>query len=63
MSKNSKQSERDLRDTRGGTYDGKPPKQPATSNEDGPSEQVDGNTPEGLQRERKGPLNPKTGRA
>lgn len=59
-----KQAETDLTDNRGGTFDGKPAKAPlAPHNPDGPSQQLDENTPEGLQRERKGPLNPKTGRA
>ncbi len=66
--KDRKQAETDLRDERGGTYDGKPPLRPATpidtetSNKDRPSEQFDEDTPEGLQRERKGPLNRNTGR-
>jgi len=62
MSRSSKQSKNDLRDPRGGAFDGKPPKQPSTPDKPGPSEQFDQNTPEGLQRERKGPLGPKTGR-
>ena len=67
--KEKKQAGTDLRDERGGAYDGKPPLRPATpidtetSNQDRPSEQFDENTPEGLQRERKGPTNKTTGRA
>ena len=63
-----RQSTSDLTDTEGGAYDGKPPLRPATpvdietSNKDRPSQQFDENTPEGLQRERKGPINKTTGR-
>jgi hypothetical protein len=66
MDKNKQhQAGTDLRDERGGTYDGKPPLRPATpvDLENGPSERMDENTPEGLQREPKGPLNKTTGRA
>ena len=56
-----KQATSDLRDTRGGAYDADPAER-AKEEQGAPSSNSGPATPEGLRRERKGPLNKNTGR-
>ena len=56
-----KRATSDLRDTRGGAYDSDPGER-AMEEQGAPPSDIDPATPEGLRRERKGPLNKTTGR-
>lgn len=56
-SKSEESANADYRDTRGGTYD----VDPATAKDRGQGE-FGGQPPEGMTRERKGPLSPSSGR-